>query len=270
MNISLEIKTISMQENSLLLGIDIGNTNIEFGFIDKSIKSFKVSSNYSKTPDEWILNLVLIHNFFSIDKEKVKDIVISSVVPDLTEKIKHACLVFYKKEPKVIGEDLSYPIKINYENISEVGVDRIVNSVSALKLYRPPIIIIDLGTAITFDVINKEGEYEGGAIFPGIDSSVSSLFSKTAKLPKVEIKETKSVIGKNTQKSIQSGIFYGYVSLIEGMVEKIKKEIEGNPQIILTGGHSEIITKGLKIEHKVEKDLIMLGIEEIYNCNRDK
>jgi len=254
----------------LLLGIDIGNTNVEFGFIEKEIISFKISSNQNKSSDEWIFDLLSIHNFSSINKSEIKDVVISSVVPQLSEKIKLACQKFYNRDPKIIGEDLEYPIKINYENPQEVGADRIVNSVAALKLVKPPIVVIDLGTAITFDVINEKGEYEGGAIFPGIDSSVSALFSKTAKLPKVNIQETISVIGKSTQKSIQSGIFYGYVSLIEGIVKRIKNELQKEPNIILTGGHSEIITKGLAINHKVEKELIMLGIKEIYLWNKDK
>ncbi len=254
----------------MLLGIDIGNTNVEFGFIDNKINSFKISTNQSKSIDEWVLDLLLIHNFSSINKQKIDDIVISSVVPQISEKIKHACINFYNKKPLTIGEDLDYPVKINYKNPQEVGVDRIVNSVAALKLVNPPIIVVDLGTAITFDVINENGEYEGGAIFPGIDSSVSALFSKTAKLPKVNIVETVSVIGKSTQESIQSGIFYGYISLIEGVIKKIKEELKEEPNIVLTGGHSEIITKGLSIKHKIEKELIMLGIKEIYHWNRDK
>ncbi len=248
----------------MILGIDIGNTNVEFGFIDKEIQAFKIYSNKEKSSDEWIFDLLSLHNFLSVDKNKIKDVVISSVVPPLSFKLKEACFKFYGKYPKIIGEDLKYPIKINYENLEEVGADRIVNSVAALKLTKPPIIVIDLGTAITFDVINEKGEYEGGAIFPGIDSSISALFSKTAKLPKVEVEESVSIIGKSTQKSIQSGIFYGYISLIEGMVDKIQKELNKKANIILTGGHSEIISKGLNIKHKVEKELIMFGIKEIY------
>jgi type III pantothenate kinase len=257
-----------MQRNKLILGIDIGNTNVEFGFINNKITSFKIHSNQDKSPDQWIFDILSIHSLTLIEKESIEDIVISSVVPLLTEKIKQAAFKFYGKIPKIIGEDLKYPIKINYDNPEEVGADRIVNSVAALKLVNPPVVVIDLGTAITFDVINEKGEYEGGLIFPGIDSSISALVSKTAKLPKVNIKETVSVVGKSTQESIQSGIFYGYISLIEGVINKIKIELKKEPNIILTGGHSEIITKKLNLKHKVEKELIMLGIKEIYFWNK--
>ena len=258
----------STQGNNLLLGIDIGNTTVEFGFIQSSITSFKISSNQNKSIDEWVFDLLSIHNFSNINKEEVEDIVISSVVPNLSDSIKKACFKFYKKKPKLVGEDLKYPIKINYKKIEEVGADRIVNSVAALKISNPPVVVVDLGTAITFDVINEKGEYEGGAIFPGIDSSLNALFSKTAKLPKVSLKEISSVIGKSTDESIQSGIFFGYVSLVEGIINKIQKNFEKNVNVIITGGHSELISKGLSIKHKVEKDLIMLGIKEIYFLNK--
>ncbi|WP_456400533.1 type III pantothenate kinase [Persephonella sp.] len=250
----------------MILGIDIGNTTSEFGFIynGKRISSYKLRSDHLKTVDNWLLDLFGILSYENIRTDSIKDCVISSVVPPLEEKIFNACKKFLKKEPLRIGKELEVPIKINYKNKEEVGIDRVVNAYAGVKRYGKPLILIDLGTAITFDVVNEKGEYDGGSIFPGIDSSIEALFSKTAKLPKVNIQDVKEIVGKDTVESIKSGIFYGYVSLIEGMVEKIKNKYKFNPKVILTGGSGEILTKGIGIDHIYDRYLSLEGIYEIY------
>ncbi|ACO04184.1 MAG TPA: type III pantothenate kinase [Persephonella sp.] len=251
----------------MILGIDIGNTTSEFGFIynGKRINSYKLRSDHTKTVDDWLIDISAIFSIEGMKKESVKDCVISSVVPPLEDRIYSACKKFLGKKPLRIGKELKVPIKINYKNPEEVGIDRVVNAFAGVKRYGKPLILVDLGTAITFDVVNQKGEYEGGAIFPGIDSSIEALFSKTAKLPKVSIENVKKVVGKTTVESIQSGIFFGYISLIEGMIKRIIREKGFSPKVILTGGSGEIITKGLEIDHIFDMYLSLEGIYDIYS-----
>lgn len=243
----------------MILAIDIGNTTVEIGFVEENfIKSYKLSSDLNKTIDDWFLDFILLKN---IEKNEVKAGFISSVVPNLTEKIKNAIKKSFDINIYTVGEDIQVPIKINYEKPEEVGIDRVLNAYAGINISEPPLIIIDLGTAITFDIVNEKGEYEGGAIFPGMESSIFALFSKTAKLPKVDIKIAEDIIGKTTVKSIQSGIYFGYVSLIDGMIEKFQKKLNNKASVILTGGHSEIISSGLSHKHILEKNLSLIGIK---------
>ncbi|RMD46410.1 MAG: type III pantothenate kinase [Aquificota bacterium] len=247
----------------MIIGIDIGNTTTEIGFIKnyKFIKSYKLSSNIDKTTDDWYLDISTI---FFLEKEEIENCVISSVVPQIEQKLSTALEKKLNKKPLIIGKDILVPIKNNYKNPEEVGIDRLVNAYSALNKVEPPLIVIDLGTAITFDVVNEKGEYEGGLIFPGIESSVKSLFLKTSKLPMVKIEELECIIGKTTIDSIKSGIFNGYCSLIEGVIEKIVSTKKNKFNIILTGGNSKLISKGIKVKHIVDEFLAMEGIYLIY------
>ncbi len=245
-----------------ILGIDIGNTTTEIGIIGdlENIISFKLSSDKNKTIDNWLIDFYSIFNYLNLKREDIRDSYISSTVPILEDKIAEAIKKFLNKEPKILGKNLSIPIKNNYKKPEEIGIDRLLNGFSAYKLFKAPLIVVDLGTAITFDVINKNEEYEGGAIFPGINASIEALFSKTAKLPKVNLANTKNVIGKTTIESIQSGLLFGYVSLIEGMVNKINKEAGYNHNIVITGGNGELISQNLGIKHTYEPYLAMKGI----------
>jgi len=247
----------------MIIGIDIGNTTTEIGFIKnyKFIKSYKLSSNIDKTVDDWYLNLLTI---FTVEKEEIENCVISSVVPQIEQKLSLSIEKFFNKKPFVIGKDIHVPITNRYKNPEEVGIDRLVNAYSALNKINPPLIVIDLGTAITFDVVNEKGEYEGGLIFPGIESSVKTLFSKTSKLPMVKIEEPECIIGKTTIDSIKSGIFNGYCSLIDGVVEKIESTKKKKFNIILTGGNSKLISKGIRVKHIVDEFLAMEGIYLLY------
>ena len=250
----------------MILAVDIGNTNVEFGFVKNRnfIKSYKLSSKIEKTSDDWLLD---INTFLNIENKHIKDVVISSVVPRIERNIFFAISKLLDKKPLIIGKDLKIPIKNNYQKPEEVGIDRLVNAFSALNKTSPPVIVVDLGTAITFDVINEKGEYEGGAIFPGIESSIDCLFSKTAKLPKVEIDKPVSIIGKTTVESIKSGIYFGYCSLIEEMINKFQKEFDKKFNIILTGGNSKLISNCINVKHIVDEFLAMEGIYLIYEHN---
>lgn len=246
----------------MILGVDIGNTTIEIGYIESldNIQSMKFKTDPEKTPDDWIVNIDFFNNFFKIKKSMIKEILISSVVPQMDSTIRIAFLKYYDKNPVFVGKDINVPIKINYEDPSQVGVDRIINSYGSLNITKPPIICVDFGTAITFDIVNKNSEYDGGLIFPGIEASLKCLFSKTAKLPKVNLERPPTVVGKNTVNSIQSGLYYGYLSLVEGVIDKIEKYYNQKFNLVVTGGNSYIIVSDLKKKFIFEPKLPLKGL----------
>jgi type III pantothenate kinase len=246
----------------VILGIDIGNTTSEIGIIKDidNISSFKLSSDRGKTSDDWLIDFITIFNYLQLKKDNIDKVYIASTVPILEDKISEAIEKLLNKRAIVLGKDLKIPIKNNYKKPEEIGIDRLLNGFSALRLYKAPVVIVDLGTAITFDVVNKNGEYEGGAIFPGINASVEALFSKTAKLPKVNLAEVKNVIGKTTVESIQSGLLYGYVSLIEGMFNRINREAGYTHNLVITGGNGDLISKNLSIKHFYDRYLPLKGM----------
>ncbi|SNZ07904.1 type III pantothenate kinase [Persephonella hydrogeniphila] len=252
----------------MIVGIDIGNTTIEIGFLQSKtlIKSYKLRTDRAKTVDDWYLN---IHQIVQIEGDiYIEDFVISSVVPVVDEKVCSAVEKISGKKPLIIGKDLNIPIPNMYKNPEEVGTDRLVNAFGVVKKYGYPAVAVDFGTAITFDVINERGEYTGGAIFPGIDASVESLFTKTAKLPSVNLKNVSGVIGRTTVDSILSGIYFGYISLVEGMIEKINRQAGYKHKVVITGGNGELISKGLEIDFVYDRFLTMESIYMIYTENR--
>jgi len=248
----------------MIIGIDIGNTTVEVGFIQGSdkISSYRLKTDHTKTSDDWFLD---IHQIFSLqDKPKFDKCFISSVVPIVEDRIAQGFFRLTGIKPLFVGKDVNVPIRNNYTRPEEVGIDRLVNSFAVLKKYGFPAIVVDFGTAITFDVVNERGEYEGGVIFPGIDASISALFSKTAKLPSVNLKNIRYVIGKTTTDSIRSGIYFGYISLVEGMVKRINKETGYRHKLVLTGGSGKILCEGLSIPHIYDRYLSMEGIYMIF------
>lgn len=258
----------------MLLVIDVGNTNIVLGIFkgEKLIYDWRISTDREKTADEYGLMLTQILDSQKIERKDINDIIISSVVPNIMDIFPEICKKYFNITPIIIGPGVKTGMNILYDNPKEVGADRIVNGVAAFEKYGGPLIVIDLGTAITFDVINEKGEYLGGAISPGIKIAADSLFVRASKLPKVEIVKPEKVIGKNTVNSMQSGIVYGYIGLIDSIVERIIKELkstEDKVKIVATGGFSELITSESKFIKTRDEMLTLDGLRIIYNRNKE-
>ena len=227
----------------MILTIDIGNSDTVLGIYEdnKMVDHWRISTDHKKTVDEYG---ILFNNLFSFDDVKIKQIegiIISSVVPQVVQVLEITSVQYFDLKPMVVGPGIKTVMNIKMEDPREVGADRIVNAIGGYQRYGGPLIIVDFGTATTFDYISPEGDYEGGAIAPGIGVSTDALFNMASKLPRVELKKPEFAIGKNTVQATQSGIFYGFIGQVEKLIHKFKEEIKGSPKVIATGGYSELI-----------------------------
>jgi len=255
----------------MLLVIDLGNTNIKYGVYDKDklVASFRVSSRISRTADEYGSVLVGLLSDSGIKKSDIDGIIFSSVIPALNYTICHMCEFFFNISPLVVGPGVKTGLNIKADNPKEVGADIIVNSVSGFNKYGGPLIVIDFGTATTFDVISDKCELIGVVIAPGIKTSLEGLVNKTAQLPMVELDAPKTVIGKNTKHCMQSGIIYGFSGLVDNIIKKIKKELKlEDIKVIATGGLGQIIAREVKSISKVDRTLTLDGLKMIYELNK--
>lgn len=257
----------------MLLAIDIGNTNIKYGVYkgDKLIASFRVSSRLSRTADEYGSVLVNLLSTSGLNIKDISGVIISSVIPSLNYTICHMCEYFFNISPMMIGPGVKTGLNIKADNAKEVGADIIVNSVSAFNKYGGPVVVIDFGTATTFDVISENFELLGVVIAPGIKTSLEGLVSNTAQLPMIELDAPKTAIGKNTKHCMQSGIIFGFAGLVDNILYKIKKELGVNDiTVIATGGMGEIIAKEVKDIKTVDRTLTLDGLNMIYKLNNPK
>lgn len=212
-----------------------------------------------------------IYNLFhhaKIGLEQVEGVIISSVVPPLMFQLENLCSKYLKKTPLVVGPGVKTGLNIRYENPREVGADRIVNAVAAIELYGPPCIVVDFGTATTFDYVDENGQYIGGAVAPGIGISTEALYQRAAKPPRIELIKPKSVVGRNTVSSMQAGIIYGFAGQVDGIVDRIKQEFPGRqPKVVATGGLAELIASESRTIELVNPSLTPQGLQIIYERN---
>jgi len=254
----------------VLLAVDIGNTNIALGVFDGKdlIQHWKIRSDQQKTSDEYEIILLNLLSLAHLEANSIRSVIISSVVPPLTPVFQSLSQNLLKVNPLEVGPGLKTGMSILYENPQEVGADRVVASVAAFEKYGGPAIIVDFGTATTFDVISKEGEYLGGAIAPGIQIAAEALTLKTAKLPRIEIKKPKNAIGRTTVTSMQSGLYFGYIGLISNIIEEISKELGKDIKIVATGSFASQIYPDLASIQYLEPFLVLEGLRIIYDRNK--
>lgn len=255
----------------MVLVVDIGNTNIVFGVYrgEELIIHFRIETQLGKTEDEYA---ILIHSFFSFHGaqfSEVHAVVISCVVPPLLLPFEQLCLKYLRIRPLIIGPGVKTGMPILYENPHEVGADRIVNAVGAYERHKKALIIVDFGTATTFDYISPKGEYVGGAIAPGLLISAEALFERASKLPRVELGKPRTVVGKNTVHSMQSGIVFGYISLVDGIVRRMKDEVRTDPYVIATGGLARLIARDSQEIQEVDELLTLRGLKVLYEKNKN-
>lgn len=255
----------------MLLAFDVGNTNIVCGvYKDKQlIDHWRMATNRMQTADEYGVVLGTLFNLNGLHFEDVEDIIISTVVPPLTPILARMSRRYFHVEPIFVGPGIKTGMNILYDNPKELGADRIVNAVAVIEEYGGPAIVIDMGTATTFCAINERGNYLGGAVAPGIGISMEALFQRASKLPRIELKKTPGVICKNTVSAMQAGIYYGFVGQIDGIVTRMKEELNvPNITVIATGGLAPLISSGSNTIDIVDPMLTLKGLLHLYEKNK--
>ena len=255
----------------MLLAFDVGNTTIAIGLFRarKLVKSWKIRTDSDKTGDEYGAILLNLMQVAGLGAGEVSGAIISSVVPPLTPVIEEVCRTYFGTAALVVGPGLKTGMPILYENPLEVGADRITAAVAAFEKYGGPAIVVDFGTATTFDAVSAKGEYLGGAIAPGIQIAAEALTLKTARLPRIEIRKPKRAIGRTTVASMQSGLYFGYIGLVTNTIGEIRREIDGPVRVVATGGFGGQIVAELPAIEAYEPDLVLEGLRIIYERNRD-
>jgi type III pantothenate kinase len=254
----------------MLLAIDIGNTHTVFGVFNKKrlLAEWRVTSSHQRTEDEVGAQLIAFLQQLAVPSKKIDAIGISSVVPNLTDTYVEMGKKYFKITPLVVSAELDLGIAVKYDDPSQVGADRLCNAIAGYAQYKGPLIIIDFGTATTFDILAKNGDYLGGVIAPGIETSAADLHRRAAKLPKIELHIPKKIIATDTVSSMQAGILYGAIDAMEGMVKRLQKEIvkrEGKAaRVIATGGFSTFVSKHSTVIEAVEPSLVLEGTRLIY------
>jgi len=255
----------------MLLVIDIGNSNTVLGIYNGTElrHNWRIGTDKDRTVDEYAM---LINNLFQLSGLQFPEldaVIVSSVVPPIVETIEGLCRRYFDLTPFVVGPGIKTGMPIHYDNPREVGADRIVNAIAAYEIFKCDLIVVDFGTATTFDVISSDGCYMGGAIAPGVGISADALFARASKLPRVEFSCPDQIVAKNTISSMQAGIFFGYVGLVEGIVGRMKKELAQQPMVIATGGLAPSIAASTRCIDKVDPFLTLDGLRILYDRNRN-
>lgn len=271
----MSVGSRSAVEGALLLAIDVGNTNISLGLFERDRArprtlraDWRLETRSGRTADEYAALLGELFRYAGLDFARVKAAAISSVVPPVLAPVERFCRQYLGIEPLIVGPGTKTGVPILYENPREVGADRIVNAVAAFERWPQGAIVVDFGTATTFDVITPRGEYAGGVIAPGLAISADGLYQATAKLPRVEIARPASVIGRNTVASMQAGLVFGYAGLVDAIVERIRGEIDFSPHVVGTGGLAPLIARETRTLQECDDMLTLQGLAIIYDRNR--
>jgi type III pantothenate kinase len=254
----------------MLLVADVGNTNTVIGVFDNQelTHHWRIQTHREVTADEHGIVFLQLFQSAGIDPLEIKHAIISSVVPPVTPRLETTLSRFFKVSPLVVGRGIKSGMPIRYANPRDVGADRIVNAVAAYEQYQCGLIIVDFGTATTFDAVTPDGEYLGGAIAPGVNISADALFRRTAKLPRVEIAKPPQVIGRTTIDSIQSGIVYGYAGLVSELIQRMKAELEFATKVIATGGLADLIATEVKSIDVIDQHITLTGLRILFERNR--
>jgi len=254
----------------MLLAIDIGNTDTTLGvFEGEELRAtWHMATVIHRMADEYAVLLLNLLYHQGLDKSDIKEVALCSVVPPLIATFEELFQRYFNLSPLVVGTGVKTGVRIRMDNPREVGADRIVNAAAAHHLYGGPVIITDFGTATTFDTVSEEGDYMGGAIAPGITMAAEALSMQTAMLPRVELVHPKHAIGTNTIAAMQSGIVFGYVGLIEGIVARIRRELGKKAKVVATGGYADLIAKETRVIDVVNPDLTLIGLRLIYLMNK--
>jgi len=253
----------------MLLAIDIGNTSIAFGVFrgEKLQGTWHASSGIHRLPDEYAVLLSSLLSFKGIKRSDISQAILCSTVPPLVSIFQEVCQRYFGVNTLVVGAGTKTGVRICMDNPREVGADRVVNAAAAHHLYGGPVIVIDMGTATTFDVVSADGDYLGGAIAPGVGIASEALWVRTARLPRVELVRPKQAIGRNTVTAIQSGIVFGYLGLIEGIVVRMRRELSEETKVIATGGYANVIGPETPVIQEINPDLTLIGLRLIHELN---
>ena len=253
----------------MLLGLDVGNSNVTIGAFDgeKLAGRWRLRTIHEQTADEWG---ILIRNLFSLsslDLSAVNGVIISSVVPAVDQPLEAMAERYFRRKPLFLTYATNLGIRVQYDNPREVGADRLANGVAGYTKFGGPVVVVDLGTTINFDIVSGDGVFLGGIICPGIGMSISGLFARTARLPMVDFREPEKLIGSNTVGSITSGLYYGFVGMIDGILERLAGELGPNLKTVATGGQGHMITRSSKWVKKYEEDLTLEGLRFVWERN---
>jgi len=254
----------------LLVVIDVGNTNSVLGVYrgDELVESFRLSTDPERTEDEYGALLLPLFARAGLEPDEAAAVVIASVVPPLRSVFDRLARRFFGREPLFVEPGIKTGMPIRYDNPTEVGADRIVNALAARELYGAPVVVVDFGTATTFDVVNGAGEYVGGIICPGIGISAEALFAHASRLYRVDIRRPARLVGRTTAGAMQSGLFFGYVGLVDGILERLREELPGLETVVATGGLAEMIAEGSARITRVEPMLTLIGLKLVHERNR--